>query len=555
MPERRCRKVPSRSELTLLPPCMDDDVSERNPVRAIDAFVGTLDLKALGFRHAEEHCGAGQPAHDPGLPLKLCLHGCQHRVRSSRRLEAETRRNLEVIWRCRGATPSCRTIADFRNSDASALRAASREFIPPCRELSLPEGRRVAVDGTFPKANANADSIHAKASPAKGLKRLDQGIAECRRQLDEADAGSEDGADSREDPELAAKIGALVERRKQSLQESLRASGERRISEVDPDARVLKKSGRTVGGCNCRIAAEDRCKLIVAEDVVQDGNEAGQLEPMMTKACEALGAERLTGLAGSGRFSGKQLKIREARGLDACVPIPRHPPRSDKGDVARFGGDDDFRCDARNDTHACPAGQWLTRRGSPRTREGKRCFGYSSVAAVCRDCSLRDRCLTKSRPRRRLDRWEHEDAIDRHRGKMSAGAPWMRQRAALLGHPFGTVKRWAGMDRFPMRGLEKRRGAFSLMTLGHDFKRVMNELGAAAFREHCLQKRQTGMIGAQHCSGSRAFPSFSAASGWRCRVGSCEAAHVPNVRLLGGDRSDPDTDTAVRNNEKPSVKS
>ena len=154
-----------------------------------------------------------------------------------------------------------------------------------------------------------------------------------------------------------------------------------------------------------------------------------------------------------------------------------------------------------------------------------------------------------------MDRWEHEDVIDRHRGKMSAGAPWMRQRSALLGHPFGTVKRWAGMDHFLMRGHERRRGEFSLMTLGHDFKRVMNELGAAAFREHCLQKRQTGMIGAQHCSGSRVFPSFSAASGWRCRVGSCKVAHVPNVRLLGGDRSDPDTDTAVRNNEKPSVKS
>ena len=230
MPERRCREVPSRSELTLLPPCLDDDVSERNPVRAIGAFVGTLDLEALGFRHAEERCGAGQPAHDPGLLPKPCLHGCQHRVRRSRRLEAETRRNLEVIWRCRGATPSCRTIADFRNSDASALRAASREFLPPCRELSLPEGRRVAVGGTFPKANANADSIHAKASPAKSLKRLDERIAECRRQLDEADAGSEDGADSAEDPELAAKIGVLVERRKPSLRESLQASGERRMS-------------------------------------------------------------------------------------------------------------------------------------------------------------------------------------------------------------------------------------------------------------------------------------------------------------------------------------
>ena len=133
MPERRYREVRSRSELMLLPPCVDDYVSEHNPVRAIDAFVGTLDLEELGFRHAEEHCGAGQPAYDPRLLLKLYLYGYQHRVRSSRRLEAETRRNLEVIWLCQGATPSYKTIADFRKDNASALRAANREFILLCR--------------------------------------------------------------------------------------------------------------------------------------------------------------------------------------------------------------------------------------------------------------------------------------------------------------------------------------------------------------------------------------------------------------------------------------
>ena len=162
----------------------------------------------------------------------------------------------------------------------------------------------------------------------------------------------------------------------------------------------------------------------------------------------------------------------------------------------RFSRDDDFRYDARNDTYVCPAGQRLTRRGSPRIREGKRYFRYSSVTAVCRDCSLGDRCLTKSQSRRRLARWEHEDVIDRHRRKMSAGAPWMRQRAALFEHPFGTIKRWAGMDRFLMRGLEKCHGEFSLMTLGYNFKRVMNESGAEAFREHCLQKQRTGTVSA-----------------------------------------------------------
>ena len=497
MAERRYREVHSRSEVMLLPPCLDDYVSEHNPVRAIDAFVGTLDLEELGFRHAEEHCGAGQPAYDPRLLLKLYLYGYQHRVRSSRRLEAETRRNLEVIWLCQGATPSYKTIADFRKDNASALRAANREFILLCRELSLLEGRQVAVDGTFLKANANADSIHTKASLGKGLKRLDEKIAEYHRQLDEADAGPEDGADSGEDPELPAKIEALVERRKhkEALRERLQASGENQISEVDPDARVLRKSGKAVGGYNCQIAVDDRYKLIVAEDVVQDGNDAVQLEPMMTKAGEAMGAERLTGLADTGYFSREQLKSCEDKGLDVYVPIARNRPRRGKGDVMRFSIDD-FRYDARNDTYVCPAGQRLTRGGSPRIRDGKPHFRYSAVTGVCRDCSLRDRCLSKSESRRRLDRWEHEDVIDRHRRKINAGEPWMRQRATLVEHPFGTIKRWAGMDHFLMRGLDKCRGEFSLMTLGYNFKRVMNELGAEAFREHCLQKQRNGAISA-----------------------------------------------------------
>ena len=497
MPERRYREVQSRSQMMLLPPCLDDYVSEHNPVRAIDAFVGTLDLEELGFRHAEEHCGAGQPAYDPGLLLKLYLYGYQHRVRSSRRLEAETRRNLEVIWLCQGATPSYKTISDFRKDNASALRAANREFILLCRELSLLEGRRVAVDGTFLKANANADSIHTEANLRKGLKRLDEKIAEYHRLLDEADAGSEDGGDSGEDPELPAKIEALVERRKhkEALRERLQASGENQISEVDPDARVLRKSGKAVGGYNCQIAVDDRYKLIVAEDVVQDGNDAVQLEPMMTKAGEAMGAERLTGLADTGYFSREQLKSCEDKGLDVYVPIARNRPRRGKGDVMRFCIDD-FRYDARNDTYVCPAGQRLTRGGSPRIKDGKPHFRYIAVPGACRDCSLRDRCLSKSESRRRLERWEHEDVIDRHRRKINAGEPWMRQRATLVEHPFGTIKRWAGMDHFLMRGLDKCRGEFSLMTLGYNFKRVMNELGAAAFREHCLQKQRTGMISA-----------------------------------------------------------
>ena len=204
MSERRYQEVQSRSQMMLLPPCLDDNVSEHNVVRAIDAFVGTLDLQALGFEHVEVNCGAGQPAFDPALLLKLYLYGYQHRVRSSRRLEAETRRNLEVMWLCQNATPSYKTIADFRKNNAAALQAVNREFVLLCRELSLLGGSRVAIDGTYLKADANPDSFHTKASLERDLKRLDEKMAAYHQQLDEADARSEECADGAEDPELAA---------------------------------------------------------------------------------------------------------------------------------------------------------------------------------------------------------------------------------------------------------------------------------------------------------------------------------------------------------------
>ena len=494
MPERRYREVQSRGQMMLLPPCLDEYVSEHNPVRAIDAFVDTLDLQALGFRHTEDRRGAGQPAYDPELLLKLYLYGYQHRVRSSRRLEAETHRNLEVIWLCQGARPSYKTIADFRKDNLAALRATNREFVLLCRELSLLGDRRVAVDGTFLKADANPGSIHTRARLEKELKKLDERIAAYHRQLDEADAAPADGADGGEDPELAAKIEALVKKQKhrKALQERLQESGESQISEVDPDARMLRKHGKSVGGYNCQIAVDDKHKLIVAADVVQDGNDFCQFEPMMTKACEAAGNAGLIGLADAGYYNGSHLKECEDRGMDVYVPIPRQPGRKGKGD--RFGNDD-FRYDPQDDTYVCPTGQRLARANETTVRRNRRYFVYRAAPAGCRGCAWSSRCLEQAKPRRRVERWEHADWVDRHRKKMSTASPLMRGRAALVEHPFGTIKRWAGIDHFLMRGLAKCRGEFSLMALGYNFKRMVNELGVDAFREHCLQKQRATAIG------------------------------------------------------------
>ena len=534
MVQRRYQPVQPRDQAMLLPPCLDDYVSKNNPVCALDAFVDTLDVQELGFEHAKANNGIGQPAFNPALLLKLYLYGTQEGVRSSRRLEGETRRTMEVMGLCQGARPSTKTIADFRKNNATALQAANRDFVLLCREYSLLGGSRVAVDGTHLKADANRSRFHTKATLERDVKRLDAKIAAYLRELDKADAQPEECADGTgdsaleavvamlrdkkawqerkqasgasqgsevdaqaaecaEDSERAATVEAVVamRRTKKALQERKQASGESQISEVDADARLLRKGDKTVGGYNCQIAVDDKHKLIVAVDVVQDGNDTRQLEPMMTQARAATGSAQLSGLADAGYFSGEQLKSCEAQGMEVYVPIPKHA--SHKGTGGRFGSED-FRYDAQDDTVVCPAGQRLVRSGSA-SNKGKLYFNYRTTAAVCRECSRSGRCLAKRESRRRVRRWEHADVIDRHRQKMRASAQLMRRRGALVEHPFGTIKRWAGMDHFLMRGLVKCRGEFSLMTLSYNFKRVVNVLGGAAFTEYCRHKQRSGAIG------------------------------------------------------------
>ena len=489
MVDRRYQQVRPRTQGMLLPPCLDDYVSEHNPVRAIDAFVDTLDLRALGFEHAKANSGAGQPAFNPALLLKLYLYGTQRGVRSSRRLEGETRCNVEVMGLCQEARPSTKTIADFRKNNATALQAANRDFVLLCREYSLLGGSRVAVDGTHLKADANRNSFHTKATLERDVKRLDAKIAAYHRELDKADAQPEECADGTGDSALEAVVAML--RDKKALQERMEESGESQGSEVDADARLLRKGDKTVGGYNCQIAVDDKHKLIVAVDVVQDGNDTRQLEPMMTQSRAATGSARLSGLADAGYLCGEQLKSCEAQGMEVYLPIPKHASRKGKG--GRFGSED-FRYDAQDDTYVCPAGQRLVRDGST-TKRDKLYFNYRTTAAVCRECSLSGQCLAKRESRRRVQRWEHADVIDRHRQKMRASAQLMRGRGALVEHPFGTIKRWAGMDHFLMRGLVKCRGEFSLMTLSYNFKRVVNVLGGAAFTEYCRHKQRSGAIG------------------------------------------------------------
>jgi transposase len=323
---RRYKTGQCRHQMMLLPPSLDEYVSEGNPVRAIDAYVETLDLRALGFQNTGPGGQAGQPPFPPGALLKLYLYGYLNRLHSSRRLECETVRNLEVMWLIEGLRPCYKTIANFRKDNGAALKASNKDFMLLCKQLGLYGGEQVGIDGSFFKGDTATALIYTAQKLDDQLAALEKKIEDYQRALAEQDA-----ADDRaglgslvEDGALGEKIARLKAKQaeKQALRERLAQSADRQISTVDPDARLLSKHGKVTAGYNVQIAVDAKHKLIVASEVTQDGNDTGQLVPMLEKAQAVLHSDYLTGLADVGYFSGEQARQAEEKGFEIHVPVP-----------------------------------------------------------------------------------------------------------------------------------------------------------------------------------------------------------------------------------------
>ena len=489
MTSRRYQPVLNRHQELLLPPCVDEYVSRNNPVRAIDAYVNTLDLQALAFTHSQPVMSAGQPAYDPAALLKLYLYGYLQGIRSSRKLEREANRNLEVMWLIEGLRPTYKTIADFRKSNSEALKAANRDFLLLCKELALFGGEQVAVDGSFFKADASKTGIYTEDKLNKQLEELDKKIADYQQALAEQDAADDRANQGSlvEDRQLQQKLERLRNRQaeKKALLQQLKDSGDKQVSTVDPDARLLTKRGQTVAGYNVQIVVDDKHKLIVAEEVTQDGNDVHQLAPMLAKAQDILQAENLTGLADSGYYEGNQLKTCEDQHISVYVAIPdKSKAVAAKGRLTR----EQFSYDPEHDRYNCPQGKLLTARGKPHRKNGKQMIRYQSKAADCAQCPLRGQCLSEKADVKQIQRWEHEAVVERHKQRMQQKPGIMKKRGALAEHPFGVLKHRAGMNHFLMRGLAKCRGEFSLMVLGYNFTRLLNILGVDALREYCVRR-------------------------------------------------------------------
>src|ERR1700674_53351 len=478
----------SREQPSLFPPRIEDYVGPANPVPAIDSFVCALDLAALGFRYADPRAGGGQPPYDPSDLLKLYLYGYINQIRSSRRLEREACRNLELIWLLKKLRPGYRTIANFRKENWAALRAVNRSFVLLVRELGLVGGTVVAIDGSFFHGDASKASVFTRKRLAEQIANLDKEIEAYGRSLEDNDAaearhrtdGHGDGGGG-EGGDLGAKVSALMAKRSraQADLDRLEASGETQMSLTDPDARLLSKNGQTVAGYNVQAVIDDKHKLIVASEVVNDSSDVNQLHAMAKAATEALEAEGLQVLADTGYYSSTELKACEDDGIVAYVPPPEGNGQIEK--QGRFSLKH-FSYDEAADAYRCPAGKLLRpMKGRWQNTSGRIEIRYASRKAVCGTCQLRPRCLTPKAPYRTIGRWEHEDVLERHRARMQGADELMRRRSALVEHPFGTLKCRAGYRHFLLRGFNKVRGEWSLMALCYNFTRVLNILGFERF--------------------------------------------------------------------------
>jgi len=493
MSQRRYKQGENRQQYSLFPTTLDDQISRSNTIRAIDAYVANLDLLDLGFNYTTAKTGRGHPAYDPAMLIKLYLYGYIERIKSSRRLEKETYRNVEVMWLLDHLKPCYKTIADFRKDNAQALKGVNRDFIMLCRELGLFGGECVAVDGSFFRGDASKASIVTESKLQAQIAALNAKIESYQNSMNEQDVLESHTSIniSHEDEQLESKLEQLKKRQqaKQQQLEQLQNSEEKQCSGTDPDARLLVKSGQCVAGYNVQSVVDDKYHLIVESDVVNDGNDQHQLYPMTKQAKAILEVDEITVLADAGYFESEQLRQCEADDITAYVPEPNKTKAGKK--QGRFKREA-FVYDASDDVYRCPMGTQLRPQGA-HYKKGNHLIRYKSKATDCRACIKKAHCLTEKAHFRQLNRWVHEEVLERHRARMQDSREQMLKRASLVEHPFGTLKNRAGWSHhFLVRGFEKVRGELSIMTLCYNFTRVLNILGVGALIDYCHQRKSWG---------------------------------------------------------------
>ncbi len=456
----------NRNQTTLLPAVIDDYIQENNPVRFIDAYIDSLDLKDLGFTHAETK-ETGRKPYNPADLLKLYVYGYLNKLRSSRDLEKATYRNIELIWLLSRLNPDFKTIADFRKDNAKALKRVCRDFSLTCKKLNLFGAELVAIDGSkFSASNSNSRCFTTNKLK-KLIKNIDDEIDSYLNDLDSEDE-KEKEFNSPPADELKKKIEHLRKKKEkyQTLQSQIDQSGESQISLTDPDSRLMKtRRGKDVA-YNVQIVTDAKHKLIVTHEVTNIGADQGQLHSIALQAKELLDVDKLKAIADAGYWSRDSIKKCDDDSIETYVPHPTRSCNKKKGMFTK----EDFQYSPDNDTYRCPAGQTMTYRGT-RIASGKTERKYMTNA--CYTCAIKPKC-TRAKRKRYINRWIHESVMEELDKRVERNPEKIKLRKALVEHPFGVIKHWMGHHHFLTRGMDKVSAEMSLSVLAYNLKRVLN---------------------------------------------------------------------------------
>lgn len=490
-----------RGQASLFPAQLDDYVAEDNPVRAVDAFVDGLDLAKLGF--TTEPLATGRPGYQPATMLKIYIYGYLNRIPSSRRLERECQRNVELIWLTGKLAPDHKTIADFRKDNGKAIREVCRAFVLLCRQLDLLSEASVAIDGSKFKAVNARDNNFTQAKMKRRLERIDESITRYMEQLVTADrqiAGGNDSVPQAKVDRLKDKITKLKEEvaRLNAINKDLQRSEDEQISLTDPDSRSMATSGKDTGivGYNVQAAVDTKHHLIVVHEVTNVGSDRHQLANMAKMARAELGSEKLDVVADRGYYEGGEIKACEDAGISVTLPKPQTSGAKAEG---RFGKQD-FVYKPEENAYRCPAGETLPYRFT-NVQDGKTVHRYWTHA--CKVCRLKSLCTPSKE--RRIFRWEHEAVLEKVQARLDRAPEAMTVRRSTAEHPFGTIKCWMGATHFLTMTLPKVATEMALNVLAYNMKRVMNIIGVDKLLEAmraAMAKSRSNFARAQRLQGA-----------------------------------------------------
>jgi transposase len=473
-----------RSQLILLPDALDGYVDEGNEVRFIDAFVDALDLIGLGFTHSEPN-DEGRPPYGPKDMLKLYVWGYLNQVRSSRKLERECHRNMEVAWLMKKLAPDFKTIADFRKHNVDRVKSVFKEFVSFLQDIDLVEGKLASIDGSKVKAcNARKRNFSAEKLALK-LKRVEERVERYMKELERNDElGDDEEEGEEEDRELIKKrneyLRAKLEKLKKSKEEleeirrKLKKSGKDEISLTDPESRLMKNNGKIEVCYNAEMSVDKKEHIIVNYDVTDQANDEQQLAPMAKDTKEVLGVEKLEVTADTGFVNVAQIKDCLDNGITPYLPATKLDGSAGRQLPDPAFGRDKFVYEKERDVYVCPAGDELTFRHVETHRGEKKLRIYMTDA--CKTCPFKARC-TSNRRGRAVSRWEHQEIIDELLERTRREPEKLEERAKLAEHPFGTIKRAFNQGYFLLKGLRKVNGEMGFTVLAYDMRRALNILG------------------------------------------------------------------------------